>query len=100
MSDLTPEQKISAALNDKFHASIINDAGIRKAFIDVMTCYSIPGLPGNLQRLDDDVTDAEMDSAYRFIIAVDYMLATLGYGIFDMDAEGGPVHFTETHTTD
>ena len=99
MNDITPEQKISAALNDKFHASIINDAGIRKAFIDIMTCYSSPGLPVNLQRLDDS-TDADMDSAYRFIIAVDYMLATLGYGIFDMDAEGGPVHFTETHTPD
>ena len=99
MTDLTPEQKISAALNDKFHASIINDAGIRKTFIDMMIGSSNPGLPGDLQRLDD-ATDAEMDSAYRFIIAVDYMLATLGYGIFDMHAEGGPVHFTETHTPD
>ena len=84
MTDLTPEQKIQVELNDKFHAAIINDEGIRKTFIDFMT-----GAP-------KEITDAEMKSIHRFITAVDYMIGALGYGIFDMNAEGGPVHLSET----
>lgn len=82
MPDLTPEQKLQNELNDKFHAAMINDQGIRKTFIKAMTG-------------DGKVTDEEMDSIHRFVIAVDYMLGTLGYGICDMYAKDGPVHLSE-----
>lgn len=84
MTDLTPEQKIQAELNDKLYAAIINDEGIRKTFIDFMTGAS------------KEMTDSEMNSIHKFITAVDYMIGALGYGIFDMNAEGGPVPLSET----
>ena len=86
MSDLTPDQKLQEQLNDKFHASVINDEQIRATFIRVMTAGKA-----------ENVTDAEMDSVHKFVIAVDYMIAALGYGICDMFAEGGPVHLNESN---
>ncbi|MAP42210.1 MAG: hypothetical protein CL981_00530 [Euryarchaeota archaeon] len=82
MEQPTPEQKTQQELNERFHASMINDEWIRTDFIEVMTCAC-------------DATDAKMESADRFIIAVDYMLATLGYGICDLKAEGGPAHICD-----
>ena len=82
MSDLTPDQKIQKELNERFHASMINDEGIRADFIEMMTCVG-------------EATKAKMDSADRFMIAVDYMIATLGYGICDLEAKGGPVHILD-----
>lgn len=85
MGDLTPDQKLQVALHDKFHASMINDPAIRANFIMLMT--------GKVE----NITDAQMDSVQRFIIAVDYMIAALGYGVCDMYAEGGPVHLNESN---
>ena len=84
MADLTPEEKLSVALNDKFHTSVINDEETRATFIKLM-CDGT-----------ENVTDEEMASVHRFVIAVDYMIAALGYGICDMFAEGGPVHLNES----
>lgn len=78
----TPEQKIQQELNDRFHASMINDEWVRTDFIEVMTCVC-------------EATKPKMDSADRFMVAVDYMIATLGYGICDLKAKGGPVHFLD-----
>ena len=86
MADLTPEEKLSQALNDKFHASVINDEETRATFIKLM-CGGT-----------ENVTDEEMASVHRFVTAVDYMIAALGYGICDMFAEGGPVHLNESRS--
>lgn len=85
MTKLTPEQKLENEFKDMFHASIINDATTRKTFIDVMTC-AIPA---------KDVTHEHWRSIHEFIRAVDDMLGLIGYGICDMNAEGGPVHLNE-----
>lgn len=61
---------------------MINDELIRTDFIEVMTRAC-------------ETTKAKMDSADRFMIAVDYMIATLGYGICDLMAKGGPVHISD-----
>lgn len=90
MTKLTPEQKLEIELNDKFHASIINDATTRNTFVDVMT-GAIPS---------EDVTDANWDSFHKFIDAVDYMLGTIGYSIYDMEAEGGPAPLNEIDPND
>ena len=42
-----------------------------------------------------DVNADQMDSIHKFVVAVDYMIATLGYGICDMHAKGGPVHLND-----
>tara|TARA_R100000231_G_scaffold131637_1_gene103760 strand:+ start:692 stop:952 length:261 start_codon:yes stop_codon:yes gene_type:complete len=84
MNDLTPEQKIQVELDDKFHAAMINDEGIRKIFIDFMTAKS------------SETTDAQLHSVQKFIAAVDYMIGALDYGICDMNASGGPVHISKT----
>lgn len=83
MTEITPEEKIKAAIENSFHAAMINDKGIRTTFIDVMTSPS------------NDVTDAQIDCVLKFITAVDYMVDTLGYGICDMEAKGGPVHLSD-----
>ena len=85
MGDLTPDQKLQVALHDKFHASTINDPRIRATFIRLMT-----------GKVEGKITDAEMNSVHRFVTAVDYMIAALGYGVCDMYAEGGPVHLNES----
>ena len=82
MTDLTPEEKLEDEFNDKFQAAIINDERIRKLFIDAMTGATT-------------ASDVDMESVHKFITAVDYMIGALGYGIFDMFAEGGPVHISE-----
>lgn len=82
MAQLTPEQRIQHELNERFHASMINDEWIRTDFIELMTCAC-------------EATEAKMESADRFIIAVDYLIATLGYGICDTKAKGGPVHILD-----
>ena len=82
MAQLNPDQKMQRELNERFHASMINDEWIRTDFIEVMTCAC-------------ETTEAKMDAADRFIIAVDYMIATLGYGICDLQREGGPVHILD-----
>lgn len=84
MDDLNIAQKLQQELNDKFHASMINSEEIRATFIRLMTENA------------SNVTDEEMASVHRFIIAVDHMIAALGYGICDMFAEGGPVHLKES----
>ena len=82
MTDRTPEQKLQDELNDRFHASIINDENIRKLFIDAMTGVTPP-------------SDVDMDRIHRFITAVDYMIGTLGYGICDLNFKDRP-HLSET----
>ena len=87
MSDCTPDQKLQQELNERFHASMINDESIRTDFIEMMTCVG-------------EATKAKMESVDRFIIAVDYMLATLGYGICDLKAKGGPIHICDPKSLD
>ena len=81
MTDRTPEQKLQDELNDRFHASIINDENIRKLFIDAMTGVTPP-------------SDVDMDPVHRFVVAVDYMIGTLGYGICSLTQKGRP-HLSE-----
>ena len=89
MTELTPEEKLKAAIEDKFHAAIINDEGTRKTFIKTMTT-------------ENDPTDAEMETVFRFINAVDYMLGTIGFGICDIEVEveGGPIPLSDMHLID
>ena len=87
MTELTPEEKLKAAIEDKFHAAIINDEGTRKTFIKTMTT-------------ENDPTDAELKIVFQFIDAVDYMLGTVGYGICDIEVEGGPVPLSDMHLID